>query len=298
MPDTPKFNYYYPELNYWFNKYITDYGQGNKDLPLHTYIPLPDIEYDENLISRNSIFELLFNNDFYSDSSSVVKLFNEYNVLHTSPHILRRLRVTGRHVQIFKTSLIGNYDFFDLEDETSDNSRMVNKLLEYRMTGSSTLNDVDLNNLDTTLSQLIYKYLNLMTNGIYNSLTTSETIQSEEYELLDNMFELYVYAEAHRMIKDWKKILNESIIEIKQNSISYEVDSDFIDEPIINITDKIPIDTDSIYLFKNGEKLTNNFYTTTLTSNNCTIALDIDNIVLRPYDTIIIKYLFEEILTT
>ena len=67
MPDNTgvESNIFLPELQYWFRKYWLENGE----LPLENYLKIPEINYDERYIKPNSIFELLFNNNYGNDIS-------------------------------------------------------------------------------------------------------------------------------------------------------------------------------------------------------------------------------------
>lgn len=74
-----------PELQYWFKKYADE----NMDLPLQNYLNVPEIKNSSFYIKENSIFELLFNNEYgttIADSTASVEY--DHTGVNTSIYVI------------------------------------------------------------------------------------------------------------------------------------------------------------------------------------------------------------------
>lgn len=217
-------------------------------------------------------------------------LFNELPLTSIGISNERRIKTSPNLIECFVTDQTGEYDLLNLYDSSSQNSIMIDKLLDYRLGNTITLDDIDYDTLNYTLAKLIYIYLNLMVNGIYTEFDTTNTISSTD-STIDNLFELYVINEAHKLIKLWKNYVDSDLLEWRPVRKRYVVDSDLLDTKSITITSDIPNDTNSMYLYKNGELQPSSYYSHTSDSSSITISIDSSgdsglNIVLN--DVIII----------
>lgn len=279
---------YIPELNYWFNKYATT----SLDISLQNEVPVPNID-STSLISNNSFFRLLFDNTFVPDSTgSIIYTFINKNLNLSNPSIFRRIGYIGSAVRSYVTDSTGPVDLYNLNDSTNETRILLDKLTEYRMGSTITIDDITYASLSENLSKLIFNYLNLMTNGIYTEFDSVTTI-SDSDSILENMYELYVNNEAHALISLWKKFATSSSIELRPQRVVQTVDSDFLLSKIITITEYLPHDTNEIYIYKNGDILTEDAYTISSDSTSTLIDLDTSGLTgsnLSLYDSIVIDY--------
>jgi hypothetical protein len=160
-------------------------------------------------------------------------------------------------------------------EDSSSNIVMLDNLYDYRMGNLNDLSGIDSTSLDTTLSVLIYDYLNLMIHSNYTNLNNS-IIDSSSTQLLENAFELYLNNEAHRLVRSWKEFTTNEVIHLKPVRKSYILSDDntsIIDSYTITILDEIPYD-ERIYIRYNGEYLEPTSYQTTSDSTSISFEFD------------------------
>ena len=179
-------------------------------------------------------------------------LFNEYPLTSFGMANERRLKSCPDLIEGFISDVSGQYDLLNLYDSSSDNSVMINKLLNYRLGNDVVLTDVVYENLNYTLAKLIYVYLNLMINGVLTDFDTTNSISTEN-SLVDSLFELYVLNESHKLIKTWKNFVSSDIIELRPFRRKIVVDDTIIRNGSFTIYDNLPHDTTKMYFYKNGE---------------------------------------------
>jgi len=190
------------ELQYWFNYAIIN-SSLNKNK-----IPVPPTLSTSYLPSK-SFVEMLFNEN-YSQTEYYYK-YNEYPSMATWPTpVKNRMIVYAASAQVHQCASDGTNNIFLLQ---SDDLTMLDALLLYRQdetgvtlidtTGTTTITGnnigVNYNSLQTSLSKLIYHYLNLKINNSYSSYDT-ETIISSSSELLASCFEAYLIEEIFQYI--------------------------------------------------------------------------------------------------
>ena len=200
-------------------------------------------------------------------------LFNEHPLSYFGPSLERRIKSSPKLVEGFVSDQTGEYDLLNLFDSTSQNSIMVDKLVDYRLGNTVTLDDIDSTGLTYTLARLIYTYLNLMINNEYTELDTINEIASD-YSAIDNLFELYVLNESHKLIKTWKNITDSDVEELRPVRRKYIIDSSSLTEGIITITENKPYLPANLFLYKNGEIQPSSNYSYTSDSTSLSIAID------------------------
>lgn len=200
-------------------------------------------------------------------------LFNEHPLSYFGPSLERRIKSSSKLVEGFVSDQSGDYDLLNLYDSTSQNSIMVDKLLDYRLGNAVTLEDIDSTGLTYTLSRLIYTYLNLMINNEYTDLDTINEISSD-YSAIDNLFELYVLNESHKLIKTWKNITDSDVEELRPVRRKYIIDSSSLTDGVITITDNKPYLPANLFLYKNGEIQDPSYYSYTSDTSSVSIVID------------------------
>lgn len=200
-------------------------------------------------------------------------LFNEHPLSYFGPSLERRIKSSPKLVEGFVSDQSGEYDLLNLYDSSSQNSILIDKLVDYRLGNTVTLDDIDSTGLTYTLSRLIYTYLNLMINNEYTELDSVDEISSE-YSAIDNLFELYVLNEAHKLIKTWKNITNSDVEELRPVRRKYIIDSSSLSDGIITINDDKPYLPANLFLYKNGELQPSTNYSYTSDTSSVTLAID------------------------
>lgn len=214
----------------------------------------------------------------YYDSTSIQSLSVNYlfseqplNILGTSVH--RRVKYSKNLVECFVTDISGTFDLLNLSDTSSQNAIMIDKLLDYRLGNTTTIDDVVYEDLGYRLAKLIYVYLNLMLNGIMTDFDTTDSISSGN-SLIDSLFELYVLNESHKLVKTWQNLIESDALELRPTRKKYVVDQALIDAGYIQLTEELPYDTDKMYLYKNGDLVSLSQYSFLNDSTSLTINID------------------------
>lgn len=218
-------------------------------------------------------------------------LFKEYPLSNFGKGIERRLRSTPDLVEGFISDVSGNYDLLDLYDSSSQNSIMVDKLVDYRLGNTVSLDDIVYDDLEYTLAKLIYIYLDLMVNANYLVLDTIETLSGTR-SAIDNLFEIYVLNEAHRLIKTWTDQTTNDTKALVPVRRKYVMDTSSISVGTISITSKLPSIEDGLFLYKNGvfQETTKYSYSSDSTSFTLNIDSTGDNTGLNLSDGDIIVF--------
>jgi hypothetical protein len=200
-------------------------------------------------------------------------LFNEHPLSYFGPSLERRIKSSSKLVEGFVSDQSGEYDLLNLFDSSSQNSIMIDKLVDYRLGNSVSLDDIDATGLTYTLSRLIYTYLNLMVNNEYTELDTANEISSD-YSAIDNLFELYVLNESHKLMKTWKNITDSDVEELRPIRRKYVIDTSSLTEGLIIINEDKPYLPANLFLYKNGELQPDTNYSYTTDSTSVSIAID------------------------
>ena len=184
-------NKYFPELDYYFTNYWTNYAEITTDFisssSIVGYIP-----------TTKSIFRLLFDDSF--NESEYFYLFDILNKSSLPNSVKDRLNYVSRPTQIYtsKTGIDLNNDNilnFNLNDV-----QLFDALYQYRMGNLIDLNLINFSNLDTNLSRMIYIYLDLKLNKNFDKLNNNFLV-SDSTNLLETLFEVYLINESHKTIK-------------------------------------------------------------------------------------------------
>ena len=200
-------------------------------------------------------------------------LFTKYPLSTFGKGIERRLKSSPDLIEGFISDTTGEYDLLNLYDSSSQNSIMIDKLIDYRLGNTVSLDDVVYEEINYTLAKLIYIYLDLMVNGNYLELDTTNTISSDA-SVVDNLFELYVLNESHKLIKTWKTFADVSVTELRPVRKKFVLDTSSVETGYLTITSEIPNDPERMYLYKNGELQPQSYYSYTSDSTSLTISID------------------------
>ena len=271
--------YYFPELDYFFLKY----WWYNKDI-YSIDIPYPEIELNENIISPNCFFALLFNNTYME--YDYVYTFKEINTLNLSKNIRERLRSAMNHdIKFYVSSSTDLIDYFDIENEVGE---LLDILLDYRLTDTCDLSTIIYENLNKNLSKMIYQYLDLMIND--NTVYFNEYVFGDSNNILEMMYESYLINEAHKKIKNLGYLLNGTTITTRPERFKTVLTSEDEENQYVVLT-SAPVDNINFYVFKNGNLLDNNSYV--LSENidgDYIISWTGEDILFKEGDTLIADY--------
>lgn len=235
-------SYYIPELDYYFRSYWKSRGEINTET-----VKVPEIE-EEYSFTDASFLELLFSQTFSHNYYNY--RFETKALTYFSKPVRERIYANYNSVICYVTtdSTTGE-NIFSL---TNDDITMLDKLLEYRYSTSTSLTGIAYTSLDTNLSKLIYIYLDLMINSNYSRLNSSSLISSSS-NLLDNLFEVYVINEAHKAMKSWSTIIDANLLELRlvHDVILITEEMETLEEIVLTK----PSYDSNINIWVNGEKL-------------------------------------------
>jgi len=237
------------ELDYYFRIY----WENNKIIQ-HCNINLPEVESDTNEIPETSIFALMFNNNYYFDE--YVYNFTDIGVKYTrwSIPIRERLFCNYGHITSFISDSTGNQQIIFISDELEN---LFNKLLDFRLTGYADLSEIIYDELEYTLSKLIYIYLDGMINDEYNHLY--DGIISEDTDVVGNLYEIYVVNELYNRINISEELIGRKDIQLRPGRTRISVTSDILTSKYFETND-LPYTLDYFYLFRNGDLLNSDYY--------------------------------------
>jgi len=265
---------YFPQLEIALSNNIQNFNELTlKHLNLNNlYIDKlinPDFE-------KNNIFELLFNNNFdYPDFSHKFKSHNEFK---SNSYIVNRFcRISNIYIYITDSSLPFNTDsnIFGLTDE---DVFYLNKLLIFRTNNIISLPDTTIDNIQSDLSKLIYIYLNIVGNNlefydILLSFELTDMTNNNKYKLC-KLFLLYLINQAHLILSNSKFLLDN--MDITLYLYRKKFDTTYISDNtgILNITNPIPINKDSVFVYLDSKLLNPQIdYTITPDSDKYIITL-------------------------
>lgn len=177
-----------PDLLYYIEDFIVD-SIVNKDK-----IPFPSSISSTYLLDNKSFIRLLFDESWLISLTSYRYLFRlETDTTSIPETILRRMMIypssSAYYVCDSDSTSVCNINVFNLQE---DDLYMLDRLLQYRIDSTSvTLVDIIYDNLSTTLSKLIYIYLNFKINNDY-TLFDNTTVISSSTEILENFYESFI----------------------------------------------------------------------------------------------------------
>jgi len=233
---------YFPQLDFYFSTY----WQFNREITIHDNILDPESIANID-IKRGSFVEMLFSNTY--ELSYYHTLFETVGIGTLTKSISERLHTISSTITCYVSDSTSGIDVFSLAPE--DNI-MLDLLLEYRQTITPDLNTVTYSSLTTNLSKLIYKYLDLVVNLNFDTLN-NKVLDSSSTSILENLYEVYVTNETHRIIRNWSFMVDAGIVELRPVRDKFEVTT------AIETAEKVttsgdPYDFD-VYMYKNGDPL-------------------------------------------
>lgn len=283
---------YIPELDYYFQLYWKNRGE------ITTYhIPEPIVEPDESKITADSFIALLFSEIY--EEESYVYMFTEQSTSYFSNSVKDRLESSASSIGCFVTdSITGTENIFSL---ANDDIAMLNFLFDYRVNGFTNISEIVYSELNTTLSKLIYIYLDLKVNSNHILLATEVPLSSED-NLLESLFEVYVVNEAHKDIKGWNYLIDSVIIKLRPIRDTFVLTQTIIDDSKIILSNN-PHSGSDYFIFWNG-KLQDSAYYSLMNESVSTPGSDTTSTVsvisweeglfdLSPEDIMIVDYQVE-----
>ena len=209
-----------PELQHWYYTFLVDKSIVGKDrIPPPTNIP-------ELYMPTNSFIEMLFNDDFCHDSYEY-RYIQESNVLCIPRVVFDRMQIYPGSWQYVNLNSAG-VNLFALQP---DDFILLDALLEYRRLTCDTTADLvcgvdstetfsllvvdsinvsfacdttsgicilqaSLSSLNTTLSQLVYLYLDLKVNGNFDKYNNTQLVSN--CQLVESCYESYLIDQYYK----------------------------------------------------------------------------------------------------
>lgn len=243
-----------PDLNYWIHKrcYETDINEFPFEIPS---------EILSSWIISNSVVNLLFN-DSYKES--------DYNYLYKQAvfgriqdiKLTRRIStLLGQGLVVYLldndefSTLFANYDAQNIFEFTEEEINMLDLLLQFRQNNSVNISGIDFDSLQSSFSQLVYIYLNLMVNDTFEIYDTYEPISGDRF--IEVIFEKYVVDSYFRKIgmgyQTYDSTSVQTIINLVPVTEFITITNTMISNEKLTLQN-IPYDKDFLRLIINGYK--------------------------------------------
>ena len=278
---------YYPQIEYEFSAYWSVYAEITVD---HLVLPYNTMDY--SILGSTSIFALLFDNSYSDTTYQYMFKVVEKSTLDTA--IREKISMSYNTVRPYiscETTDTGALNIFSF---TPSDIVMFDLLLLYRMGTTPILTTIIFENL-SNISKLIYSYLQLMINNNFDYINDTDII-SEDDNLLETLYEVYVTNESHRTIRNWSFIADNEIIYTMPYRDNNTLDASDISSGYYYLSRR-PYSLDPLYLFRNGDLQDSDTYviqTITDTTGGCngqfavdwrttTLSPDTDDVILVDY---------------
>jgi len=179
-----------PELNYYFGEFV-------RNTKLNKYQIKSPASFLESIITPKSFIELLFNDSWPSIYTDYIYCYRQETSQSAWPSSIKnRINLYSNSSQYY---VLADSNESGIDSTSSnifllqqDDLTMLDKLLEYRLDGTSvTIADIDSTALTTNLSILIYQYLDLKINNNYQAYNNTVLI-ADQSKILEVMYEEYV----------------------------------------------------------------------------------------------------------
>jgi len=177
-----------PELQYYFGSFV-------KSSRLNKYQMKIPATFSDSIVTPASFIQLLFDDDWPSIYTSYKYCYRRITDKSSWPSTLRdRICLYSQSAQYYELDDTNCLDststnIFLLQ---SDDITMLDKLLEYRLDGTSvTIADIDSTALTTNLSLMIYLYLDLQLNNKYQPYNDT-TLIADSTKMLEVSYEAYL----------------------------------------------------------------------------------------------------------
>lgn len=178
-----------PELQYYFGYYVKNSIVNKYQVPFPVEIP-PSVC---PCISPKNFIRLLFDDSWPTNYNEYMYLYREDTSRYTWPSIVKdRIMIYSNSAKAYicDSSATCTINFFNLKQ---DDLTLLDRLLLYRTIDGTTnvIIDIDYDQLSTTLSKMIYLFLDLMINHNYSRYNTSTPLADED-NLLECCYEIYL----------------------------------------------------------------------------------------------------------
>jgi hypothetical protein len=176
-----------PDIQYWFEVFVRTSNM-NKSLT-----QLPSTLSADFLLENKSFIRLLFDDNWPTTLTAYTYLFEDITNKSIIPYDFRtRLMLypsSGKYFQCTDSTSITTLNVFNLQP---DDITLLDRLLSYRLDSTgNTIIDIDYLTLSTSLSKLIYLYLDLKINKNYSNFDNAIPL-SRDTNLLENCYEMYI----------------------------------------------------------------------------------------------------------
>jgi len=193
------------ELQYWGSNFITNSSVNKNKLPIPASIGL-------TFMPQKSFIELLFNENYYSDSTTNIDyryLYSENTVRYTWPNVVKnRMLIYPSSAKYYQCDSTGT-NFFNLQ---SEDLTLLDALLQYRI-DSTSVTIVDSTSvtfvsnvlhatysfMTSTLAKLIFIYLDLKIYG-RTSNYNNQILLASSTSILETLYESYVLDEIFKVV--------------------------------------------------------------------------------------------------
>ncbi len=180
-----------PELNYWCNlrKFEGPINEFNYDFP---------VALSDKWSTENSVIDLLFNDGF--DSTSYIIVFKEIDFSslgdaalnnRLSTHISSDLHIFVSENAKYESLYSNDNDASNILEITPEEESLLDLLLVFRRTNTVDITSIIYEDLNSSLSKLIYLYLYLKTNKNYDLFNMVLPVANED-RFLELIYEKYV----------------------------------------------------------------------------------------------------------
>lgn len=195
--------YYLPQLDYSINEFWKRH-EFNKAL----FLSKPSIVLDPSNFSRNSIFELLLNNSYFYETYEF--LFKKVDTSILPSFVVSRLLVRNLDDVINNTYITtSDSSGENLLNITEEEGNLLDLLLDFRLGRDFDLGTVNYSDLTSSLSKLIFLYLNYFKEKkLVESITSCLTDDFSDSRVFVKAFYLYVLAEMYDHLKNLNVVID------------------------------------------------------------------------------------------
>ncbi len=169
------------ELQFYFYKFLMSSSLNKNEVPFPT-------TFDDSYLIDNhkkSFIRLLFDDTYIPDSTSFNYLYIEVDKESWPQFVKNRLCIYPVSGKYYIPDSTGE-NLFNLK---TDDLLLLTRLLQFRITGTINISDIDYNILSTKLSKMIYLYLDLKVNRNYLLYDNTDIISET---MIEHCFEVYL----------------------------------------------------------------------------------------------------------
>ena len=260
--------HFFPELNYWIHVLIRKSTISDKETKRPCHIEDTKWQGSESVISL--LFDETFQNQQYQHlfyPADLIRLRSAEKLIQRrlqiyGPYVKPYLTVSEEYLSLLNGSpvelddVIGE-NYFNISDE---DLVFLDLLLTYRLTDNANISGIVFNDIVSSLSKLIYIYLDFKLNGNLTNYSTTG-ITSDPKNLLQSLFEKFVINSiytslSHNYFRDIIVEDERSMHPTKDNEVRIFLVSEQISNRVVLMDlDKTSIDELSVYIIKKGQQL-------------------------------------------